>query len=62
LNEAKQVPEKGEAELFKSRYSIGTAEDHGQMPGFAVGAISFRFYGVQDALEGTMLDLGIECE
>ena len=56
------MPAKGEAEFFKSRYSIGAAEDHGEILGFAVGAVSFRFQGVQDVLEGTMLDLGVECD
>jgi hypothetical protein len=44
------VPAKGEAEFFKLRYSIGAAEDDGEISGFAA-AVSFRLQGVQDALE-----------
>ena len=62
MNEAKRVPAKGEAEFFKSRHSICAAEDHGHVPGFAVGAVSLWFQGVHGAFEVTMLDLGVECD
>ena len=62
VNEAKYLPAKGEAELFKSRHPIGAAEGHGEIPEFVAGALSFRLQGVQDALERTMLDLGVECD
>jgi hypothetical protein len=32
------------------------------MLGLAVGAVSFHFQGVEDELEGTMLDLDVECD
>ena len=53
---------KGQAEFFKSCHPIGAAKEHGEIAGFAVGAGSLRFQGVQDEIEGSMLDLGVECD